>query len=131
MLKKTKLQSHTLRLLHREGEGALLALQLLLAQAAQEVQQSKWGEAIIDSPRGVLLCIRSIMTSALRLLGPRQWQTYRRMLEQIRSAYRERTSKRTRQKWARRKDHKAPGSPELRTMDDKLKGQLERHLGAA
>jgi Transposase DDE domain len=131
MLKKTKLQSHTLRLLHREGEGALLALQLLLAQAAQKVQPGKWGEAIIDSPRRVLLRLRSIMTRALWLLGPRQWQTYRRMLEQIRSAYRERTSKRTRQKWPRRKDHKAPGSPELRTMDDKLKAQLERHLCAA
>jgi hypothetical protein len=131
MLKKTKLQSHTLRLLHREGEGALLALQLLLVQAAQEVQQGKWGEAIIESPRGVLLRIRSVMTSALRLLGPRQWQTYQRMLEQIRSAFRERTSMRTRQKWARRKEHKPPGTPELRTMSAKLKGQLERHLNAA
>lgn len=131
MLKKTKLQSHTLRLLHREGEGALLALQLLLAQAAQKVHQGQWGEAIIASPRGVLLKIRSVMTTALRLLGPRQWHTYQRMLEQIRSAYRERTSKRTRQKWARRKDHKPPGTPEIRTMDAKLKRRMERHLHAA
>ncbi len=131
MLNKTKLQSHTLRLLHREGEGALLALQLLLAQAAQVVHQGKWGETVIASPRGVLLRIRSVMNATLRLLGPRQWRTYQRMLERIRSEYRERTSSRTRQVWPRRKDHKPPQPPTLRTMDDKLKRLLEQHLEAA
>jgi Transposase DDE domain len=131
MLKKTKLQSHTLRLLHREGEGALLALQLLLAHAAQAMHQNTWGEKTTDSPRGMLLRIRSVMAATLQLLGPRQSQTYRRMLEQIRSAHRRRTSSRTRQKWPRRKDHKPPQPPKLRTMDDKLKKLLEQHLGAA
>jgi hypothetical protein len=131
LLKKTKLQSHTLRLLHREGEGALLALQLLLAQAAQEIHKGKWDEALIDSPRGMLLRIRSVMTAALILLGPRQSKTHRRMLEQIRSRYRKRTSKRTRQHWARRKDHRPPQPPILRMMDDKLKSLLKRHMEAA
>jgi len=131
LLKKTKLHSHTLRLLHREGEGALLALQLLLAQAAQVVHQGKGRDPTIDSPRGMLLRIRSVMSATLHLLGPRQSQTYRRMLEQIRSGYRERTSARTRQRWPRRKDHKPPQPPQLRMMDDKLKTLLKRHLDAA
>jgi hypothetical protein len=131
MLKKTKLQSHTLRLLHREGEGAMLALQLLLAQAAQKVQRGQQTKATVTSPRRILLRIRGVMTASLQRLGPRQSETYQRMLQQTRSEYRERTSSRTRRPWPRRKDHQPPQPPIIRTMDDKLKALLEKHLEAA
>lgn len=131
MLKKTKLQSQTLRLLRREGEGALLALQLLLAHAAQAVQQGKHIKLILASPRQTLLRLRVVMNAALRWLGPRQYQTYQRMLQTTRSQVRQRTSPRTRQKWPRRKDHKPPGTPKIQEMDSKLKVKLQRHLTAA
>jgi hypothetical protein len=131
MLKKTKLQSHTLRLLHREAEGAMIALQLLLAQAAQTIAPNAWNEPTIASPRGELLRIRGVMDSAIRQLGPRQWQVYQRVRKQTRSVFRDRTSSRTRQFWPRRKDHKPPQPPILRTMDTKLKELLEKHLHAA
>lgn len=131
MLKKTKLQSRTLRALHREGESALLALQLLLAHAAQAGEKGKRTVVLLDSPRRMLLRIRSVMNTVLLHLGPRQWQTYRRMLEQVRSESRERTSSRTRQKWPRRKDHKPPKPPKIRVMDEKLKGLLKKCLRSA
>ena len=127
MLKKTKLQSHTLRLLHREGEGALLALQLLLAQAVQQEQT----RLSMQSPRQVLLGIRYVMTAALRWLGPRQWQEYQRILQQIRSQHRKRKWTRTRQKWIRRREHKPPQPPILRKMSDELKSLMEQQMQAA
>jgi hypothetical protein len=131
LLKKTKLQSQTLRLLHREGEGAMLALQLLLAQAAQEVQRGKPSVLILASPRQTLLRIRVVMYAALYCLGPRQSLTYQRMLQRIRAQHRQRTSPRTRQRWPRRKDHKPPGTPKIREMNSKLKLKLKKHLKAA
>lgn len=131
MLKKTKLQSQTLRLLHREGEGALLALQLLLAQAAHEVERGKQTVLIMASPRQMLLRIRVVMHAALRHLGPRQNMKYMEMLQRTRAQARQRKSSRTRQKWPRRKDHKPPGKPKFQVMDSKLKQKLRKHLTAA
>jgi DDE family transposase len=131
MLKKTKLQSQTLRLLHREGEGALLALQLLLAQAAQKIERGKQSVLILASPRQMLLCLRAVMQAALRCLGQRQNLLYLDMLQRLRAQLRRRTSSRTRQRWPRRKDHKPPGTPKIQEMDSKLKVKLKRHLTAA
>lgn len=131
LLKKTKLQSRTLRTLHREGEGAMLALQLLLALAARQARQGKQTVVILDSPRCVLLRLRGAMTAALRNLGPRQWRTYRRMLELVRSERRHRKSPRVRQKWPRRKEHKPPKPPKMRVLDERLKRLLKKCLAAA
>jgi hypothetical protein len=131
MLKKTKLQSRKVASLHREGEGAMLALQLLLAHAAEAGQKGNPTVVVMESPRRILLAIRGAMTTALRLLGPRQWQEYQAMLELVRSEHRERTSSRTRQKWPRRKDHKPPKPPKLRVMNEKLKTLMKQHLDAA
>lgn len=131
LLKKTKLQSRTLRALHREGDGAMLALQLLLALTAQQVRRGKRLITIMGSPREVLLRIRADMLLAIGLLGPRQQRTCRRMLALVRSEVRQRHSSRVRQKWPRRKDHKPPRPPKLRMMDERLKRLWQRCLKAA
>jgi Transposase DDE domain len=132
LLDKTKLRSRTLAALHREGEAALLALQILLAHAAQAGQKGADGIVVVlDSPRRTLLRIRSAMTTSLHGLGPRQLQDYRDLVQRVRSEWRARTSPRTRQHWPRRKDHQPPKPPEIRTMNDELKAKLQSHLDAA
>src|SRR5437762_13638645 len=59
-LAKVKLQSRTVRLIHREAEGSLLATQLLLAQGALAMPKAgAAGEAVACSPRKVLRAIRA------------------------------------------------------------------------
>lgn len=132
MLKKVKLQSRTVALVHREAEGSLLALQLLLALAAPTVQRGRTTVLIMDSSRHVLLCLRSGMAELVRSLGPRQFAQYQRMLEEVRSQERpHRVSAKVRQDWPRRKPHKPPKPPKLRVMDEALKTKLAKILNAA
>jgi len=132
MLKKVKLQSRTVALVHREAEGSLLALQLLLALAAPAIQRGRTTVLIMDSPRHVLLCLRSGMAALQHSLGPRQFARYQRMLEEVRSQARpHRISAKVRQAWPRRKPHKPPKPPKLRVMDEALKAKLTKILNAA
>ncbi len=130
LLKKVKLSSRTVALVHREAEGSLLALQLLLALEAQTAGRGKPGVAP-GSPRRGLLQLRGAIQAALRSLGPRQFEAYRRMLAVVRSEVRARVSAKVRQKWARRKDHKPPKPPKLRVMNDALKAKLAKVLHVA
>jgi hypothetical protein len=130
MLEKTKLHSRTVSLVHREAEGAMLALQLLLAMAAQAVERGQ-GLTIMGSPRRMLLRIRGDIAAKLRSLGPCQFAGYQRMLEIVRCKERpDRISARVRQVWPRRKDHKPPKPPKIRVMDKTLKALLEKFLQA-
>lgn len=132
MLQKMKLQSRTVRQVHREAEGSLLALQILLAGAAETVQRGHSMVLILDSPRRILLRLRGNMTALVRSLGPRQFTQYQRMLEEVRSGERpNRTSAKIRQPWPRRKPHEPPKPPNIRVMDKKLKAKLTMHLNAA
>ena len=94
MLGKVKLQSRTVKLVHREAEGSLIALQLLLALAVQT--ESRRDRVVVRtslaSPRRTLLRIRGGISAKLRTLGPRQFATYQEMLERVRSEERARTS---------------------------------------
>jgi hypothetical protein len=130
MLAKVKLQSRTVKLVHREAEGSLIALQLLLALATQT--QSYCGRVLVldslESPRRILLRIRGGMAAKLRTLGPRQFAAYQEMLERVRSEVRARTSSKVRQPWPRRKEHKAPKPPIIRTMDGTLKMKIMNAL---
>jgi hypothetical protein len=130
MLAKVKLQSRTVALVHREAEGSLIALQLLLALATQT--ESRHGKVVVldslESPRRILLRIRGGMTAKLRTLGPRQFARYLEMLERVRSENRLRTSPKVRQVWPRRKDHKPPKPPIILTMDEAFKRKLTRML---
>lgn len=127
LLGKVKLSSRTVALVHREAEGSLLALQLLLALAVP----TPVGRAVVlpGSPRQQLLRLRGAITAALRDLGPRQFAPYQQMLRVVRSTNRPaRVSAKVRQAWARRKDHTPPKPPKLRVMNDALKAKLAKAL---
>ena len=130
MLGKVKLQSRTVKLVHREAEGSLIALQLLLALATRT--QSHQGQVVvlsnIESPRRILLRIRGGITAQLRTLGPRQFAAYQEMLERVRSEHRWRTRSKVRQVWPRRKDHKPPKPPKVLKMDPAFKAKLIKRL---
>jgi hypothetical protein len=130
MLAKMKLQSRTVKLVHREAEGALIALQLLLALATQT--QSQRGQVVVlgslESPRRILLRIRGGITAKLRDLGPRQFAAYQEMLERVRSEDRQRTSSKVRQVWPRRKEHKPPQPPMILTLDEAFKMKITKVL---
>lgn len=130
LLGKVKLSSRTVALVHREAEGSMLALQLLLAQAVQ----TPAGRPVDlpGSPRRELLRLRAAITEALRSLGPRQFAKYQRMLMRVRNRARPtRTSAKVRQQWARRKDHQPPKPPKLREMSEALKAKLNKVLRVA
>jgi Transposase DDE domain len=130
MLGKMKLQSRTVQLVHREAEGSLIALQLLLAMATQT--QSLHGRVVVldslESPRRVLLRIRGSIAAKLGSLGPRQIAAYQDMLERVRSEDRQRISPKVRQVWPRRKDHKPPQPPIILTLNDTLKCKMNKLL---
>lgn len=130
MLGKVKLQSRTVKLVHREAEGSLIALQLLLALATRT--QTYHGEEVVlsnmESPRRILLRIRGGITAQLRTLGPRQFAAYQAMRERVRSEHRGRTRSKVRQVWPRRKDHKPPKPPLLRPMEEDFKMKIANGL---
>ena len=131
LLKKMKLYGRKVASVHREAEGSLLALQLLLATAAPAHQRGQHVVINGDSPRHVLLRIRGEQTAALRTLGPRQFQQYRQMLAVVRYEARERSSAKVRQPWPRRKEHKPPKPPKLRVLTVALKRKMAKVLKAA
>jgi hypothetical protein len=123
LLGKVKLSSRTVALVHREAEGALLALQLLLALAAAAPA------AAAGSPRQQLLRLRGALAAALRGLGPRQFARYQEMLRVVRNKDRpHRVSAKVRQPWARRAEHKPPKPPKLRVMTEEFKAKLNKAL---
>jgi Transposase DDE domain len=130
LLQKVKLSSRTVALVHREAEGSLLALQLLLALAVQ----TPAGQPVVlpGSPRRELLRLRGAITAALRSLGPRQFAQHQRMLTVVRSDDRPaRVSAKVRQEWARRKEHRPPKPPKLRVMNDALTVKLAKVFNVA
>jgi hypothetical protein len=130
-LGKVKLCSRTLRLLHREAEGSLLAVQLLLALAAQVRGAGRSAAVVLDSPREVLLEVRAEVTLTLgRDLGPRQQRDYRRRLRQARCAARVRVSAKACRAWPRRKEHKPPKPPKVRVMPAAVKALRAKLLQA-
>lgn len=134
MLAKVKLQSRTVALVHREAEGSLIALQLLLALATSTRQGNANVTMVVldrpESPRRILLRIRGAIMERLRTLGPRQFAAYQEMLERVRSEERRRTSSKVRQSWPRRKDHEPPKPPVILTMEEKFKTRLFKSLRA-
>ena len=128
-LPKIKLRSRTLALVYREAEVSLLALQIMLAQAAIKQRQS--GDAVIcmGSPRRELLQIRvAIIITIGSRLGPRQRRWYQRHSAQVQAGG---GPKKVRRKWPRRKDHKPPKPPLIRVLPKKLKLMMAKIIHAA
>jgi hypothetical protein len=127
MLGKMKLASRSVAQVHREAEGGMLALQLLLAHAAQKAEKAGRLVIVMTGPRRMLLIIRSTINAALSRLGPRQLADYQKLLAIVRDQERrKRTSSRTRQYWPRKREHLPPRPPQLRTMSEKLKAKRDK-----
>jgi len=130
LLQKVKLSSRTVALVHREAEGSMLALQLLLALAVRT--PTGQGGTLPACPRRELLRLRGAIMAAVRSLGPRQFAQYQQMRMVVRNQARpQRVSAKVRQEWARRKEHKPPKPPKLRVMSDALKAKLAKVLKVA
>lgn len=129
-LQKVKLLSRTVRLVHREAEASLLAVQLLLAQGVVALQRA--GVSGQVSARGVLRAIRAAMrVEVVRGLGPRQYATYEARLVAARVEERPRRSSKVKREWPRRVPHQPPKPPKLRTLTDKQKALMAEVLEAA
>ena len=134
LLGKVKLQSRTVALVHREAEGSLIALQLLLALATQT--ESRDGHLVIlddlESPRRILLRIRVAHSrrhhGTAAKSGAAPIRGVPGQLERVRSEDRQRLSPKVRQVWPRRKDHKPPKPPLILTMDEAFKMKLDKRL---
>jgi hypothetical protein len=117
-LAQVKLHSRTVRLVHREAEGALLATQLLLAQGAKAVQP-----AAACSPRQVLRAIRD----ELQACRPRRRRDFGTCLAEARREQRSRHSAQARRVWPQRTPHKPPKPPHLLTLGEAEKACISRH----
>ena len=123
-LAKVKLVSRTVRLAHREAEGSLLALQLMLAQGAlaQAAPRRGQAEGPVCSPRKVLLAIRQELYG---LVG-RGRPAYAERLRQAVRERRPRASAKAVRDWPRRCPHRAPKPPRLLKLTARLKAQMAR-----
>jgi hypothetical protein len=124
-LKKVKLVSRSVRLVHREAEGSLLAVQLMLAQAALKLHPctSVWDEPVMASPRQVLVEIRREIHDA-SARGRRL--AYNKRLAKATRERRRRTSSKVARPWPRRKPHKPPGPPQIHTLTEQQKALLDQ-----
>jgi Transposase DDE domain len=126
-INKLKLSSRTVRLVHREAEVSLLALQILLAHADLALRPKHSAGAPAISPRKVLIEIRR----ELKGTEERARGRYHQRLQGCRADGRRQTSPKASREWPRRKPHKPPGPPVLHTLTEEQKALLQKHLDAA
>lgn len=128
-LKKFKLASRSVKLIHRELEGSLLALQILLAHADLALRAHDATGEIAISPRKVLIQIRREINRDSA--SHRRIPTYARRLDKCRPETRHQASPKASREWPRRKPHKAPAPPKFLTMREDQKALLQQYIGAA
>jgi Transposase DDE domain len=110
-LKKMKLESRTVRLVHREAEGSMLALQLLLAQGALAMPRRRVDKARPQaSPRKVLVEIRKEINSAT---ATRRQKIFAKRMKEAQREQRERRTSKERRPWPSRAPHVPPKPPEI------------------
>jgi Transposase DDE domain len=127
-LPKIKLCSRTEAMVYREAEVSLLALQLLLAQAATKQRQAEGVVIVLGSARHELLRIRGGITITIGTqLGPRQRQWYQERLAQVQAGG---GGRKVRRKWPRRRDHQAPKPPKIRVLPKRLKAKMHKRFHA-
>jgi hypothetical protein len=126
-INKMKLWSRTVRLVHREAEVSLLALQLLLAHAELALGAKQPAGTPALSPRKVVIEIRREMTSEPN----RGSKSYSRRLGQCRADRRCQKSPKATREWPRRKPHKAPAPPIILTLTQEHKALIHEHFDAA
>lgn len=126
-LKKLKLESRTIQLLHRELEASMLATQLLLCQGALAMPVTvEAGKPTQCSPRGVLLVIRS------EFAREEFRSDFGHRLSKARRDTRARTTaKEKRQTFPGRRPHKPPLPPVILPLPDDLKPKVDKYFQAA
>jgi hypothetical protein len=118
-LAKVKLLSRSLRLIHREAEGALLATQLLLAQGVRAMptrQARKTPQRC--SPRKVLLTIRDVIGGRI---GIDQRRKFRCRMNKARRERRRRHSAKVKRVWPQRVARIRPKPPKFLALADDQK----------
>lgn len=124
-LAKVRLQSRTIRLIHREAEGALLATQILLAQGARGLSSSSSKKAPRRcSPRKVLLVFRDVI---LGKIGIRDKKAFGKRLAKALREDRKRTSLKEKRAWPLRAQHKPQKPPNFLTLSTEQR-TLARNL---
>jgi hypothetical protein len=124
-LSKVHLVGRTVRAVHREAYGSLLACQLLLAQGAWALRGSRGrARAVVPcSPRQVALAMRKELRAAMT--SDRR-ERYRDRLARCARERRRRTSAKQKRIWPQRTPHKPPKPPRLLTMNEQQKALLSR-----
>ena len=122
-LNKMKLESRTVKLVHREAEGSMLALQLLLAQGALAMPRGRVGKPTAQaSPRKVLLEIRKEINSAA---AKRRQENFAKRLKAAQREKRERKTPKERRPWPSRAPHEPPKPPEILKLTTEQKAILD------
>ena len=117
---------------HREAEGSLLAVQLLLAHGALALPLAGQAGPQMPAARHVLLEIRAEIRNVTGMyLGPRQRRSYFERLKEARTDRRRNRKNKVRYQWPTRAPHKAPKPPRILKMGTILKDLLVEALGAA
>jgi hypothetical protein len=127
-LSKVRLVGRTVRSVHREAYGSLLACQLLLAQTAWALKgaRDRTCALVPCSTRQALLAVRKELKAAMKR---DRRESYRERLARCARERRKRTSAKQKRVWPQRTPHKPPKPPRLLTMNEKLKA-LESSLNA-
>jgi hypothetical protein len=123
-MNKVKLSSRSVKLAHREVEGSLLAVQLLLAMGA-------WAVAVVDGDAQAVSSPAAVLREIRRELSRLARRRHGRFVDRLRRGKRDRKPRRSskvRRPWPKRKDHKPPKAPKLRKMDHGLKALLDKYL---
>lgn len=126
-LKKVKLSSRTVGLVHREAEASMIATQLLLCQGAlaMPTTAARDERPVLCSPRRVLLEIRREISGDLRGKRP-----FGERLAQAKRERRSRATPKEKRQWPRRKTHKPPQPPIILKLSKQQKAIAEQYFQA-
>jgi Transposase DDE domain len=124
-MKQVKLSSRSVKMIHREVQGSLLAVQLLLAMGAWAVAKVARSKSAQSSPRMVLRLIRAEMQAGAK----RGKQGFASRMSRAQRDQKPRKSNKVRRPWPKRKPHTPPKPPELLQASPDFKLLIEQHLG--
>jgi hypothetical protein len=125
-LKQVKLAGRTVRQVHREAEGALIATQLLLSQGVC-ARAALVNKDVRCSPRGLLVEVRRELRESHKRRGRKGYR--QRLGKAGRQERPNRQSAKVKRRWESRCDHKPPKPPDIRTITAELITKLHKILG--
>jgi len=117
-----KLESRTIALLHREAEGSMLALQILLAQGALAMPSQAGQPTPQASPRKVL---REIRCEILVASASLRRKNFGKRLREAQRERRQRTTPKQKRTGPRRVPHKPLKPPRFLKLTKALKAILD------